>query len=161
MCGVAAAVALVACRDPAREQAERAARAKAESEARDQVRLETIVNADEAFDRVLKSADDASHAGDEARAAALLEDAGARASDEALAEAEREPLETAWGRARRDAIVAVMRDRRGAIAPYARALRGDDIDAKLAAIEAQVALQKRAMEAAQGALSAPDSADAG
>jgi hypothetical protein len=31
---------------------------------------------------------------------------------------------------------------------YAAALRGTDLDAKLAAIEAQVALQKRAVEAA-------------
>ena len=120
------------------------------------------MNADEALDRALKSADDASRAGDDARAADLLEGAAARASRDAVAEAEREPLETPWGRARRDAILAVLRERQAAIAPYARAVRGEDLDAKLAAIEAQIALQKRALEVATAALADPAlSPDAG
>jgi hypothetical protein len=150
--------ALLGCHDPAREQAER--------EARDRVRLESIVTADEALDRALKSADDVSRAGDDAKAAALLEGDGARASSDAVAEAEREPLETPWARARRDAILAVMRERGASIAPYASALRGEDLDAKLAAVETQIALQKKALDAAAAALSPPSAlpsalADAG
>ncbi len=148
-----AVVLAVACRDPAREQAER--------DGRDRARLERIVTADEALDRALKSADDASRAGDEARAATILESGATEASNEAIAEAEREPLETAWAGARRDAILAVMRERRGSIAPYAQALRGEDLDAKLAAIEAQIGLQKRALEAAAAALATPDLPDPG
>jgi hypothetical protein len=120
------------------------------------VRLETIVNADEALDRALKKADDASRAGDDDGAARLLEDVAAQASAEAVREAEGEPLETPAGRARRDAILAVMRERQAAIAPYAKAIRGDDLDAKLSAIETQIALQKRALEAATAALSGAD-----
>jgi hypothetical protein len=113
------------------------------------------VNADEALAPARTRADDASRAGDDVRAARLLEGDVARASGEAVAEAEREPLETPWGRARRDAILTVMRERRAAIAPYAQALRGDDLDAKLAAVEAQIALQKKALDAATAALSGP------
>jgi hypothetical protein len=150
---VAGSVApLVGCHDAAREQAER--------EVRDRIRLETIVNADEALDRALKRADDAAQAGDDARAADLLEGDVTQASSVAVAEAQAEPLETPWGRARRDAILAVMRERQAAIAPYARAIRGDDLDAKLAAVEAQIALQKKALDVAAAALSST-SADAG
>jgi hypothetical protein len=111
------------------------------------------VAADEVLDQALKSADDQSRAGDDAKAAALLDGVAARASDDAVAEAEREPLETAWARARRDAILGVMRDRRASIAPYAAALRGEALDAKLAAVVTQLALQKRALDAATAALS--------
>jgi hypothetical protein len=136
-----------ACHDssPAREEAAR--------EARDRVRLETIINADEALDRALKKADDVSRAGNDEEAARLLEEIAAPASAEAVREAEQEPLETAGGRLRRDAILAVMRERQAAIGPYAKAIRGEDLDAKLSAIETQIALQKKALEAATAALS--------
>jgi hypothetical protein len=149
-----AAVAGGACHDsaPAREEAAR--------ETRDRVRLETIVNADEALDRALKKADDVSRAGDDEEAARLLENIAAPASAEAIAEAEGELLETAPGRARRDAILAVMRERQAAIGTYAKAIRGDDLDAKLSAIETQIALQKRALEAATAALSGVAGVDA-
>jgi hypothetical protein len=148
-----AACLLCACHDPAREQAER--------DARDHARLEGIVAADEALDKALKSADDASHAGEDQRAADLLEGDAVRASEEALAEAQREQLETPWGRARRDAIVEVIRERRASIAPYAQALRGEDLDAKLTAVVAQLALQKKALEAVSAALAPPGLIDAG
>jgi hypothetical protein len=144
---VAGSLALLACHDAAREEAER--------EARDRTRLETILNADEALDRALKSADDVSRAGNDEKAAALLEGEATRASAIAVAEAEREPLETQWGRARRDAILAVMRERQAAIAPYAKAIRGEDLDAKLSAVETQIALQKKALDVATAALSGP------
>jgi hypothetical protein len=151
---VALALPSSGCHDPARERAAR--------EARDHVRLEAIVNADESLDHALKRADDASRAGDEANAASLLEGDAARASASAIAEAEREPLETPWARARRDALVTVMRERQTSIAPYAQALRSEDLEAKLAAIQTQIALQKKALDVASAALAAPsDLADSG
>jgi hypothetical protein len=151
---VAGSLALLpACRDAARDESERSAR--------DRTRLETIINADEALDRALKSADDVSRAGDDEKAAALLEGEATRASGDAVAEAEREPLETAWGRGRRDAILAVMRERQAAIAPYAKAIRGDDLDAKLSAVETQIALQKKALDVTTAALSGPMSSPDG
>jgi hypothetical protein len=143
----ALSILVLACHDPAREAAER--------DARDHARLERIVSADELFDRALKAADDASRAGDDEKAASLLEGAGARAAAEAIAEAEREPLETPWARTRRDALVAVLRDRGASMPGYAQALRGEDLDAKLAAVQAQVALQQRALDVASAAVAAP------
>jgi hypothetical protein len=141
------ALPALACHDPAREAAER--------DARDHARLESIVNADEAFDLALKSADDASRAGDDAKAASLLEGVGARASAAAVAEAEREPLETSWARGRRDVLLAVMRARGASIPSYALALRGEDLDTKLAAVQAQLALQEQALDVASAALGPP------
>jgi len=124
--------------------------------------LERIVSADEAVDRVLKSADDAARAGDDAKAAALLEEDGARVAEEAVAEVEREPLETPWGRSRRDALLELVRARRASIPSYAQALRGEDLDAKLTALQVQIELQKKAMGVVSAALSAPGPlADAG
>jgi hypothetical protein len=149
---LAAAAPLAACHDPVREQAER--------DDRDHARLAAIVQADAALDRVLKSADDASHAGDDAKAADILEGDATHAATDAVAqaEAEREAMETPWGRARRDALAAVLRERQAAIAPYAAAARGDDLDAKLATVIQQLELQKKAVAAATAALAPPGSA---
>ncbi len=110
------------------------------------------MRADEAFDLALKGADNAGRGGDDAKAASLLEGDVAREAAAALAKAEHEPLETSWARGRREALVAVMRERSASLGPYARALRGEDLDAKLAAVQAQITLQKKAIEAASAAL---------
>jgi hypothetical protein len=115
------------------------------------------VSADESFDAALKKADDAERGGDDAKAAGILEGEAARVSSAAIAEAEKAPLETAWARAKRDALVAVMRERSQSLGPYAKALRGEDIDAKLAAVEVQVELQKKALRAASDALAVESS----
>jgi hypothetical protein len=148
-------VAALGCHDKVREQAER--------DARDHERLVAIVGADEALDRALKSADDASRDGDDAKAAALLEGDVAHAAEGAIAAAARETLETPWGQARQAAVLAVMRERQASIKGYAEATRGDDLEAKLAAVQSQVALQERALEAAAAALAPPGplGADAG
>jgi hypothetical protein len=136
--------------------------ANAARDARDLAKLGHVVAADEAFDRALKLADDASRTGDDARAAKLLETEVTRAGDDALAAATRETLETPWAAARRDSIVAVMRARRDSIPPYAKALRGEDVAAKLAALQTQLELQKWAIDAAKAALAPPGPApDAG
>ena len=116
--------------------------------ARDRATLDALVAEDARVDRALMDADGASRAGEDARAAALLETRAAPAADRAIAEADALTMETPWGTARREALRRVLSDRRAEIPRYAAALRGTDLDAKLAAIEAQVALQKRALEAA-------------
>jgi hypothetical protein len=124
--------------------------------------LESLVTADEAVDRALKRADDAARGGDDTKAAALLEEDGAHAANEAVAEAERESLETSWGRSRRDALLELMRERRASIPGYAQALRGEDLDAKLTALQTQIALQRKALDVVAAALAAPGPlADAG
>ncbi|HEY2513826.1 MAG TPA: hypothetical protein VGI39_23320, partial [Polyangiaceae bacterium] len=144
---VAELVAAGGCHNAARDLAER--------DARDRARLAAVVDADQVLDRAFKAADDASRAGQDAKAADLLEGEVVHAAADAIAEAEREPLESAWAKARRDALVRVLRDRQASIAPYAQATRGEDLEAKLAAVQTQIELQKRALAAAARALSPP------
>jgi hypothetical protein len=131
---------------------------------RDRARLEAIVTADATFDRAMKTADDAERAGDDARAAAILTGDAAKAADDAITAAGREPLETPWAAARRDSLVAVLKARKDTLPKYAAALKGDDLAAKLTAVQTQLELQKWAMDAAQAALApapagAPDAGE--
>jgi hypothetical protein len=144
--------ALAACHDPAKEAAER--------ETRDHARLASLVAADEALDRALKAADDASRAGNDAKGAEILEGPATQAADEAVTACTQATVETPWGTARRDGLLAVVRERRASIPSYAQAMKGDALDAKLAAITLQIDLQKQAIEAATAAL-APAGGDAG
>jgi hypothetical protein len=142
-----AALAGGCARDPVKEEIDR--------RARDHERLADVVAADQELDRELKEADDASQGGDDAKAAALLDRDANKAADDAIAEAEHAPLESVWGRARRDELLAVIHARKDEIKAYADALRGDDLDKKLAAVEKQLELQKRAITATETALAAP------
>ena len=118
----------------------------------DHAQLVRIVQADERLDRALKAADDASRAGDDAKGAALLEGDATRAASEAIALGEQAPLATTWGRARREALLSVIHERAASIPSYADAMRGEDLEAKLAVVTLQIDLQKRALDAAAAAL---------
>jgi hypothetical protein len=134
-------------------------RSDAATLARDRATLDAIIAEDATVDRALMDADGASRAGEDDRAAALLETSAAPAADRAIADADAAKMETPWGTARRDDLRRLLSDRRAEIPRYAAALRGTDLDAMLAAIEAQVGLQKRAVEAAASvAAGAPPSA---
>jgi hypothetical protein len=130
-----------------------------DSASRDRAKLESIVAADAAFDRAMKTADDAERGGDDTKAAGLLTGAATKAADAAITAATSAALETPWAAARRDSLVAVLRARKDTLPKYAAALRGEDIEAKLAAVQTQLELQKWALDAAQAAL-APAPADA-
>jgi hypothetical protein len=132
--------ALVACKDPAREAAE--------AKARDREALKAVVLADSELDRTLKRVDDLSAKGDDTAAALFLEKDAAGQADRAFATATAASVTTEWGKARRDEWLAILRDRRAEIPRYLAALRSNDLEAKLAAVEAQAALQRRALAAA-------------
>ena len=117
--------------------------------------------ADEALDHALKAAEDASRAGDDAKGATILETDATRAANDAVAEGEHAQLETPWGRARRDALMSVMQERRASIPSYAEAMRGENLDAKLLVVTFQIDLQKRALDVANAALAPTPSGDAG
>ncbi len=121
-------------------------------DADDHARLARIVAADEALDRALKAADDASQNGDDAKGANILETDATSAADEAIREAEHEAVETAWARARRDALLAIIRERRASISSYAEAMRSTDLEAKLAVVTLQIELQRRALDVAAATL---------
>jgi hypothetical protein len=129
----AAGIVAAACTDPVE---------------RDRTALERVVQADEAFDRAMKEADDASRAGRDPQAADLLRDKARPAADAALAAAKGAAVETEWGRARKRELVTLVGDRAAEVPAYEEALRSADPAKKLAALERQIALQKRALEAA-------------
>ncbi len=127
----------------------------ADPAALDKATIDRIVAADQKLDRALKEADDLAsrHEKDgapganELEAAALLERNALPAATDALALATTSAVTTPWADARKRELVGILQDTKDEIPRYAAALRGTDIDAKLAAIQAEVALEKRTIEA--------------
>jgi len=147
VCAVVIAGSAAACRDPGREARERREREESQR-LRDRASLEQLLEADRQVDRILQEADDLART-DEAAAADLLEKQASPTAEVALTIGDRVYLETPWAAARRDELMAVLRDRKEAIPAYATALRGTDIDQKLAAVERELALERRAIEAVE------------
>jgi hypothetical protein len=116
--------------------------------ASDQETLEGIVAADTDLDGILKRADDQAASGDRAGAALLLERDGIPRADAALARAQAAVVTAPWAVACRAEWVGVLIDRRAELPRYAQALRQDDLDVRLAAMQEEVELEKRAMAAA-------------
>lgn len=146
---LALAVLLAACTKSA--PPEPAARPKDDEGA-----VRAILAADQKLDRALKEADDESAKGHDAAAADALEKKASPAADEAIAVAEAQSMRSAWGREQKDALLSSLRERKAEIPRYASALRGEDLEAKLAAVQKQVALEKKAMDVARAASATPE-----
>jgi hypothetical protein len=110
------------------------------------------LQADKRFNDALSEAEKQE---DERKGADLLESKALPAADEAIAIATAQTPESSWGKEQKDALLSVLRDRRASIPEYAKAMRGDDLEAKLHATEKQQELQKRAMDAVLRAQKAP------
>ena len=121
----------------------------------DKVTIDRIIAADQKLDRALKEADDRASrrekdgapGGNEAEAAFLLERNALPAAAEALTLASTSTVTTPWADERKRELVSILQDTKEEIPRYAAALRGTDIDAKLAAIQAEVALEKLSIDA--------------
>ena len=124
--------------------------------AKDRAALDRIVAADLDLDRALKRADDLSAKGDDAAAADALEKLALPRATAALGAARAAIVTSAWAKERHAEWLAIAADREREIPRYAAALRGDDMAAKLAALEEQAAIQKRAMGAALAVKAGPD-----
>lgn len=121
----------------------------------DEPKINAILEADGKLDRALKEADDESAKGNDAKAAELLESKVASTADDAIRVAEAQIPVTGWGNEQKGALLGILHERRDAIGPYAKALRSDDLDAKLGAVEKQIDLEKRAMDVASKASHTP------
>lgn len=66
------------------------------------------------------------------------------AADDAVKAANAIDAKTAWGRKEKDALVSLARDRKDEVGRYEGALRGTDLDAKLAALQKQLEIEQRA-----------------
>ncbi len=135
----AALVASVAC-----------TKAEPELRAEDRPDLTKLVEQDIRASKAMHAADDAVARGD-AKAALDLVDAQARpAIDEGLRLADGTAPRTAWGRAKRDAVAAVLRDRKNELPRYTEAVKSGDAEKLLAAIQAQAEIERRALVAVAG-----------
>ncbi len=111
----------------------------------DRARLGALLAADAKVDAFLGEADRLDRAGRGAEAASLVEGDAARAVTEARGLLGRTTVETPWGRARREDLDKLLVDRAAAMPGYAAALRGGGPRAKVDALVAQAAHEKRAL----------------
>lgn len=112
----------------------------------------------EAEAKVQKAFDDEgraekAHRDDEA--AGLLETRVLPALDATLALARGAAPESAWGKARRDEMVAALVDRKDELPRYAVTLRNHDQEAQLESAVKQAEIEKRVLRAAQAITDGP------
>lgn len=126
-----------------------------QGEERDDARaFDEVLAADQALEAALRDVDAMSRT-DEKKAADLIESRAVGLADRVVERSSALTPKSAWGKERREDLVAVARRRREELPRYARALREGDLPTKLAAIEAQLELQRKAMEAASRVSRAP------
>ena len=125
-------------------------KAEPELRERDRPELQKIVAEDVRASQAMHAADEALANGDPRAAVVVLETRAAPAIDRGLRLAETARLETAWGRAKRDAVEAVLRDRKTELPRYTNAVRSGDPEELVVAIEAQAAIERRALTAVAG-----------
>jgi hypothetical protein len=113
--------------------------------AEDKRELERIVAIDVRASRAMREADDATRVGDAGAAALAVTSRAAPAVEEALRAAEGATMKSEWGKAKRDELAAILRDRRSEMPKYEAAVKGDDPEKMLTAIQAQAAIERRAL----------------
>jgi hypothetical protein len=125
-------------------------KAEPELRERDRPELQRIVAEDVRASQAMHAADEALAKGDAKAALVALETQASPAIDEGLRLAETARLETAWGRAKRDAVLAVLRERKTELPRYSGAVRSGDPEQLIVAIEAQAVIERRALAAVAG-----------
>ncbi len=123
--------------------------------AQDRASLDGIVSADVAIEKLLKQADDLTAHGSDDEAIAVLEKQALPAIDLAITQARNAAIAGSWGIARRDEWVALFADRRIETVRYAAAIRSGELEGRIAAMQAQAALTRRAMAVAKAVQAGP------
>ena len=126
-----------------------------QADERDDARaFDEVLAADQALEAVMRDVDATSRT-DDKKAADLIDSRAVALADRVVERSSAVAVKSAWGKERKDDLVSVARRRREELPRYARALREGDLKAKLEAIEAQLELQRKAMEAASRVSRAP------
>lgn len=126
-----------------------------QADERDDARsFDEVLAADQALEAALRDVDATSRT-DEKKAAELIDSRAIALADRVIERSSAVAVKSAWGKERKDDLGAVARRRREELPRYARALREGNLNAKLEAIEAQLELQRKAMEAASRVSRAP------
>ena len=113
--------------------------------AEDKRALEQVVALDVRTSQAMREADTATGKGDAGAAADIVSGRAKPAVDEALRAAEATTLRTDWGRSKRDELLGIFRARKAEMPRYEEAVKGGDPEKMLAAIEAQAAIERRAL----------------
>lgn len=113
--------------------------------AEDKRELERIVAIDVRASIALREADDATRVGDSGAAASAVKTKAAPAVEEALRAAEGSSMKSTWGKAKRDELLAIFHDRKTEMPKYEEAVAGNDPEKMLSAIQAQAAIERRAL----------------
>lgn len=98
----------------------------------------------------MHSADDAVARHDATKALAVVESEAKPAIEEGLRLVDGATVKTEWGKGKRDAIATVLRDRKRELPRYTEAVKSNDAEKMLSAIEAQAAIERRALAAVAG-----------
>lgn len=113
--------------------------------AEDKRALERVVAIDVRASQAMREADEAAQAGDAGAASLAVTSRALPSVEEALRAAEAAPVRSAWGKAKRDELVGILRDRKAEMPKYEEAVRTGDAEKMLAAIQSQAAIERRAL----------------
>jgi hypothetical protein len=113
----------------------------------DRAALERVILLDVRASQAMKSADEAAIKGDAGAATDAVDKRALPALDEAIRTAEGAQMKTPWGVERRDGLLAVLRARKAEMPRYEEAVKSGDPEKMLGAVEAQAAIERRALGA--------------
>ena len=114
--------------------------------AEDKRQLEHVVAIDVRASKAMRDADDATHLGDAGAATDFVANRARPAVDEALRAANGTTMRTAWGTTMRTQLLEVLRDRAAEMPAYEEAITSRDPEKMLIAVQAQAAIERRALE---------------
>ena len=118
---------------------------EASMRAEDKRALERVVAIDVRASQAMREADEAAQDGDAGAASLAVTSRALPSVEEALRAAEAAPVRSAWGKAKRDELVGILRDRKAEMPKYEEAVRTGDAEKMLAAIQSQAAIERRAL----------------
>jgi len=107
--------------------------------------LGTIVAIDVRASQAMREADDAALKGDAGAATSVVRTRALPAVEEALRAAEGASMRSAWGRAKKEELTGVLRDRKASMPAYEEAATSGDPEKMLTAVEMQASLERRAL----------------
>ena len=113
--------------------------------AEDKRELERVVFIDVRASQAMRDADEATRVGDSGAASGAITGRALPAVDEALRTAEGATMKSEWGKVKRDELVGIFRDRKAEMPKYDEAVKSNDPDKMLTAIQAQAAIERRAL----------------
>jgi hypothetical protein len=111
----------------------------------DKRELERVVAIDVRASQAMREADEAAQVGDSGAASLAVTGRALPSIDEALRTAEGATMRSTWGKAKRDELVSILRDRKAEMPKYEEAVRTGDAEKMLTAIQAQAAIERRAL----------------